>query len=36
LHLVVYLTPIKNLGSICEHGVLSHELAAKLPHGRLV
>jgi hypothetical protein len=27
-----YLTPIKNLGSICEHGVLSHELAAKLPH----
>jgi hypothetical protein len=27
-----YLTPIENLGSICEHGILSHDLAAKLPH----
>lgn len=27
-----YLTPIENLASICEHGILSHDLAAKLPH----
>jgi hypothetical protein len=27
-----YLTPIENLASICEYGVLSHELAAKRPH----
>lgn len=27
-----YLTSIKNLASIWEHGVLSHVLAAKLPH----
>lgn len=27
-----YLTSIENLASICEHGVLSHYLAAKLPH----
>lgn len=27
-----YLTHIENLASICEHGILSHDLAAKLPH----
>jgi hypothetical protein len=27
-----YLTSIENLASICEHGILSHDLAAKLPH----
>jgi hypothetical protein len=27
-----YLTSIHNLASICEHGVLSHDLAAKLSH----
>ena len=27
-----YLTSISNLPSICERGVLSHDLAAKLPH----
>jgi hypothetical protein len=27
-----YLTSIENLASICEHGILCHELAAKLPH----
>lgn len=27
-----YLTSISNLASICERGVLSHDLAAKLPH----
>jgi len=27
-----YLTSIENLASICEHGILSHNLAAKLPH----
>ncbi len=27
-----YLTSIENLASICAHGILSHELAAKLAH----
>ena len=27
-----YLASIENLASICEHGILSHKLAAKLPH----
>lgn len=27
-----YLTAISNLASICERGVLSHDLVAKLPH----
>lgn len=27
-----YLTSLSNLASICERGVLSHDLAAKLPH----
>lgn len=27
-----YLTSISNLASICERGILSHDLAAKLPH----
>ena len=27
-----YLTSISNLASICERGVVSHDLAAKLPH----
>jgi ssDNA thymidine ADP-ribosyltransferase, DarT len=27
-----YLTSIHNLASICEHGVLSHDLAARLSH----
>jgi hypothetical protein len=27
-----YITPVANLGSIATHGVLSHNLAARLPH----
>lgn len=27
-----YITPVANLGSIVTHGVLSHNLAARLPH----
>jgi hypothetical protein len=27
-----YITPIENVGSILEHGILSHELASALPH----
>jgi hypothetical protein len=27
-----YITPIANLASIAEHGILSHRLAAKVPH----
>lgn len=31
-----YITPVANLGSIATHGVLSHNLAARLPHASVV
>jgi len=27
-----YITPIKNMGSICTMGILSHKKAEKIPH----